>query len=156
MGIGQQLLPIPKLFFIANELVFLRRLLRNMTDKLFFTRLAGITAGTAALIVILLLLIPAAQTHQGFALAMLLMFVLVCIGLFYAGRSAAKSSSKLAFNNLISVSVFGKMVLAVAVLFVYQQSAQPTNQWFVGIFLLVYIVYTVFEVWFMTLLARIK
>lgn len=127
-----------------------------MTDKAFFTRLVGITAGTAAILTVLLLLLPAAQIHQGFALAIILLFVLVCTGLFYAGRSAAGSSSKLAFNNLVSVSVFGKMLLAVGVLFVYQESVQPNNQWFVGIFLLVYIVYTVFEVWFMTLLARTK
>lgn len=118
--------------------------------------MAGITAGTAAALSILLLLLPQAQIHKGFALSMLLLFILICIGLFYAGRSAAGSSSKLAFNNIISASVFGKMVLAVAVLFVYQQSVKPENQWFVGIFLLVYVVYTVFEVWFMTQLARTK
>ncbi len=84
----------------------------------------------------------------------ILLFVVVCTGLYYAGRSAANSSSKLAFNNIVSISVFGKMVLAVAVLFVYQQTAKPTNEWFVGIFLTVYVIYTVFEVWFMTKLAR--
>jgi hypothetical protein len=46
------------------------------------------------------------------------------------------------------------MVIALAVLFVYQQTAQPTNQWFVGIFLWCYVVFTSFEVWFMTKLAR--
>jgi hypothetical protein len=52
------------------------------------------------------------------------------------------------------MSVFGKMVLAMAALFMYQQIAQPQNQWFVGIFLWCYLVYTAFEVWFMTKLAR--
>ncbi len=125
-----------------------------MTDKAFFTRLAGITAGTAVLLLIFLMVLPEAQTHKTFALASVLLFVLVSIGLFYAGRSTAASTSKVAFTNLVSASVFGKMLLAVAALFVYQQSAQPPNQWFVGIFLLVYVVYTVFEVWFMTKLAK--
>jgi hypothetical protein len=125
-----------------------------MTDRLFFTRLATLTACTAALLSIAVLFVPPIQTHTGFALATVLLFVLISIGLFYAGRSTAGSSSKLAFTNLVSVSVFGKMVLAVAALFMYKQLAQPSNQWFVAIFLLVYVVYTVFEVWFMTKLAK--
>ncbi|MCB0534918.1 MAG: hypothetical protein H6574_14130 [Lewinellaceae bacterium] len=125
-----------------------------MTDKAFFTRLAGITAGTAVLLILLLMVLPETRVHKPFAVASVLLFVLVSIGLFYAGRSTATSTSKVAFTNLVSASVFGKMVLAVAVLFIYQQSAQPANQWFVGIFLLVYVVYTIFEVWFMTKLAK--
>ncbi|MBK9339083.1 MAG: hypothetical protein IPM98_22120 [Lewinellaceae bacterium] len=127
-----------------------------MTDKTFFTYLASVTAGTAALLALLLLLLPPTRTHTGFAGAIMLLFVLICTGLYYAGKSAADSSSKLAFNNLVSASVFGKMLVAVAVLFVYQQAVQPDDSWFVGIFLLIYVVYTVFEVWFMTKLAKGK
>ncbi|MBK8969478.1 MAG: hypothetical protein R3D58_08810 [Saprospiraceae bacterium] len=125
-----------------------------MTNKAFFSRLAGVTAGTAVLLLLFLLVLPEAKTHKTFALASVLLFVLVSTGLFYAGRSTASSASKVAFTNLVSASVFGKLVLAIAVLFVYQQSAQPPNQWFVGIFLLIYVVFTVFEVWFMTKLAK--
>lgn len=125
-----------------------------MTTKIFFIRLLGITAGTVALLALFFLALPEAQSHWDFALATVLLFMLVCTGLFYAGRSAAGSKSKVAFTNLVSASVFGKMLLAIAVLFLYQQAAQPANQWFVGIFLLVYVVFTVFEVWFMTKLAK--
>ncbi|TNE68857.1 MAG: hypothetical protein EP344_00935 [Bacteroidetes bacterium] len=125
-----------------------------MTLQSFFIRLAAITAGTALLLTLLHGLLPPMQEHGIFSLVTVLLFTLVCMGLFFAGRSAAASSSKVAFTNLVSASVFGKMVLAVAVLFVYQQATAPSNQWFVGIFILVYVVYTVFEVWFMTRLAR--
>lgn len=125
-----------------------------MRPQAFFIRLAGITAGTTALLIALHLIAPQAQVHAKFAAASVLLFMLVCTGLFFAGKNAANSSSKLAFNNIVSLSVFGKMVLAVAVLFVYQQVTKPANEWFVGIFLAVYVIYTVFEVWFMTKLAR--
>ena len=125
-----------------------------MSARAFIIRLAGITAGTAALLALLYILAPPAQMHGGFMLLTVALFVLVSAGLFFAGQSAAQSTSKMAFNNLISVSVFGKMLLAVAFLFVYQQVTKPVNEWFVGIFLFVYVVYTVFEVWFMTKLAR--
>lgn len=127
-----------------------------MTDKTFWLRLLGVTAGAAGLLGLLYGFAPQARVHGGFMVAAVALFVLVCVGLFFAGKSAANSSSKLAFNNLVSASVFGKMVLALAVLFVYQQTAKPSNQWFVGIFLLVYVVYTIFEIWFMTKLARHK
>ncbi len=126
----------------------------RMTNQAFFSRLAGITAGTSALLTLLYRVAPPIQPHGLFATATVGLFVLVCTGLFFAGRSAARSSSKLAFNNIVSASVFGKMLLAVALLFVYQQVTKPSNEWFVGIFLLIYVVYTAFEVWFMTKLAK--
>jgi hypothetical protein len=48
------------------------------------------------------------------------------------------------------------MVLAMAVLLIYQRTALPQNEWFVGIFLWCYVVFTAFEVWFMTKLARMR
>jgi len=125
-----------------------------MNNKTFFLYLSGITLGAAALLAAILALMPLAQPHAGFAAGTLVLFAAICSGLFFAGKNAAASTSKLAFNNLVSVSVFAKMLIAVAVLFAYQQTAKPQNSWFVGLFLLVYAVYTVFEVWFMTVLAR--
>ena len=119
----------------------------------FFRHLAFITGGTGLLLAALHFL-PTFSQHWPLSLLLLVVFPLVCIGLYYAGQSAVKSSNKVAFNGLVSGSVFGKMVLSLALLFIYQQNFHPTNQWFVGIFLLVYIVYTAFEVWFMTKLAR--
>ena len=125
-----------------------------MNIRSFFTRLAVIGLGTGIALVLLYFLVPQARAHGLFAIASLLLFMLVCTGLYFAGLNAAKSSNKYAFTNLVSVSVFGKMVLALAFLFLYQKAAMPQNQFFVGIFLLCYVVFTAFEVWFMTRLAR--
>jgi hypothetical protein len=95
-----------------------------------------------------------AQPHWQFSIGSVALFVLLCAGLFYMGKNSARSTNKYAFTNLVSVSVFGKMVLAMAGLFFYQQIAHPQNQWFVGIFLWCYLVFTAFEVWFMTKLAK--
>jgi hypothetical protein len=120
----------------------------------FLTSLAFVTLGTGAALALLHVLLPPMRSHWGFAVASVLLFVLVCVGLYFAGQSTLRSKSKVAFNGLISGSVFGKMLLAVVTLFVYQQSQRPDNQWFVAIFLLVYVVYTAFEVWFLTRLAK--
>jgi len=127
-----------------------------MEPKSFFARLAVLAASTSALLALLHFVAPPAQAHWKLSVAAVLLFVLICTGLFFAGASAARSSNKHAFTNLVSVSVFGKMVVAIAFLFVYQQVAKPQNEWFVGIFLLCYVIFTVFEVWFMTRLAQVR
>lgn len=125
-----------------------------MSPKAFYQYLALITAGVASFLGGLHVAAPQAQTHWKFSIGSILLFGLVCMGLFYSGKSAAQSKNKFAFTNLVSISVFGKMVLAMAALFLYQQVARPDNQWFVGIFLFCYVVFTAFEVWFMTKLAK--
>lgn len=125
-----------------------------MESSTFFKWLAIMTIGTAGALAGLHFLLPEAQVHWKFAVASMLLFTLVCIGLFFAGVNSARSKSKAAFINLVSASVFGKMVLALGFLFVYQRTAKPDNEWFVGIFLFCYVVYTGFEIWFMTRLAR--
>ena len=125
-----------------------------MDSNTFFKWLSLVTLVTALLLFGIHFFIQPAQEHWKFAVSSLVLFTLVCTGLYFAGASAAKSKRKVAFINLISGSVFGKMVLAVALLFVYQRTAAPGNEWFVGIFLLCYVVYTAFEIWFMTRLAR--
>ncbi len=125
-----------------------------MTSKSFFTGLLAITAGTAVGLALLHYLLPPVQMHWRFSVATLLMFMLLCLGLYVAGLNAMRSTNKFAFNSLVSISVFGKMFLSLGFLFAYQQIAHPTNQWFVAIFLLSYVTYTCFEVWFMTKMAR--
>lgn len=120
----------------------------------FFKNLFFVSLGAALVLAGLHWMAPPAQPHWKFSMGSVLLFALVCIGLYYAGSSSARSKNKHAFTNLVSVSVFGKMVVAMAALFIYQQVAQPVNQWFVGIFLFCYVVYTAFEVWFMTRLAK--
>jgi hypothetical protein len=125
-----------------------------MTTKSFFLNLAIVTIGTALLLTGLHFYAPQARSHGQFAVATVILFVLVCVGLYFAGSSTARAKNKFAFTNLVSISVFGKMVMAVGFLFLYQKVANPQNEWFVGIFLLCYIIFTAFEVWFMTKLAR--
>lgn len=125
-----------------------------MNIKSFFVNLSLVTLGTALLLAGLHFYAPQARPHGQFAVATVVLFLLVCMGLYFAGASAIRAQNKHAFTNLVSVSVFGKMVLAVGFLFLYQQVAKPQNEWFVGIFLLCYVIYTGFEVWFMTRLAK--
>lgn len=125
-----------------------------MNTQTFFRRLLAVAAMTAAALAMLHFLVPAAQTHWKLAVGAIVLFVLICLGLFFIARNAARSRDRLAFNSVISLSVFGKMITSIAFLFAYQKMAKPVNEWFVAIFLLTYVAFTVFEVWFMTKLAK--
>jgi len=129
-------------------------LISNMQSKVFFLYLAYTTLAVSAMLALLHTLLPQTQAYWKLSMASVLLFVAVCAVLFFAGQSAAASKNKLAFNNLITISVFGKMVLSVLFLFLYREMEKPTDNWFVGIFLFCYVVYTGFEVWFMTRLAK--
>lgn len=125
-----------------------------MQTKSFFFNLAIITLGAALLLTGIYYYAPQAKPHGQFTVATIALFIAICIGLYFAGASAARAKNKHAFTNLVSVSVFGKMVVAVGWLLLYQKVSNPSNEWFVAIFLLCYVIYTAFEVWFMTKLAR--
>lgn len=127
-----------------------------MAPSRFYTALAGTALLCAALFSLPAVLLPDWMAHWPLALITGGAFIALSIGLYIAGTQLARSSNLNAFNMMISVSVFGKMVLAIALLYLYQAAFQPQNQWFVGVFLLFYVVFTVFEVWFMTVLAKTK
>lgn len=127
-----------------------------MTTHSFYKALSAVTAATGALLGLLHFVFPPVQEHWALSLSVLVIFFLLSLLLFFAGVNATRSNNRNAFTAIISGSVFGKMILALAVLFIYRQTCQPTNQWFAGIFLLVYAIYTIFEVWFMTRIAQNK
>jgi ABC-type Fe3+ transport system permease subunit len=99
-----------------------------LNNRFFFSRIAVLTLLASVPLALLVNFVQPAQQHAWF--------------------------NKYAFTNLVSVSVFGKMVLALGWLFAYQKIFHPVNEWFVGIFLYLYVVYTAFEVWFMTRIAK--
>lgn len=125
-----------------------------MTAPAFYRYLALVTAGVTLSLIGLHFLLPEARQHWSLSVVSVLLFMAVCLMMFYAADNAVKSSNKSAFINLVSGSMFGKMVLTMIVLLIYKRVAQPDNQWFVGIFLWSYAVFTIFEVWFMTKIAK--
>ncbi len=126
-----------------------------MEKKDFFSSLALVTFGTAAALGGLHFL-ELFRPHWAVSAMSLALFVAISVGLFFAGESAAKSSSKMAFNNLITASVLGKIVLSMVALLIYFKTVKPADRYFVLPFLLVYVVFTAYETWFMLKLAKMK
>ncbi len=126
-----------------------------MRIPVFFSYLTALSVLWALVLFAWLYFSPGAWFYAPFTAATLALFIVICLLLFFFGWRAAHSSQGMAFNGVITASVFGKMVLSLAFLAIYKKTFEPSGTSFVVIFLLTYAVYTFFEVWFMTRLAKI-
>ena len=125
-----------------------------MENNTFWKGLGLATLAAAVLMAVLTGFLEPLRRYAVFSAVSIGLFVLLSLLLFFSAKSAAKSSSKLAFNNLILASVFGKLVFTLLVLFIYKKMAAPTDGLFAVLFMLVYAIFTGFEVRFMTRLAK--
>lgn len=76
--------------------------------------------------------------------------------MFFGGQRAAKSADKYFFSNLIMPFTFIKMLFAVAGLVIYKKIWHPETKYFLLPFFFVYLVFTIFETFFMVKLANSK
>lgn len=83
-------------------------------------------------------------------------FIPLSIGMFLGGQRAAKSTDKYFFSNLIMPFTFIKMLVAVVGLVVYKKIFHPETKYFLLPFFVVYMVFTIFETFFMVKLANSK
>ena len=72
------------------------------------------------------------------------------------GTSAASSSNKYSFNNIIVGNMIIKMFMCVAIVLIYKKAYQIESRAFLLPFLVIYLSYTIFETYFLTKLAKGK
>ncbi|MEM1214972.1 MAG: hypothetical protein AAGJ82_04770 [Bacteroidota bacterium] len=124
-----------------------------MTTQQFFLQLLGVTTLTA-LVLWGMFQATAVAPYKIVGWISLGTFVLLSIGMYFGGRSAAQSSNKNNFTNAILGFTMGKMLLAIAILFVYLQLAKPADKFFILPFFAVYFLFTAFETYFMMRLGK--
>jgi hypothetical protein len=84
------------------------------------------------------------------------LFVLISIGLFFLGDRSSKSENKNLFSQLVMVSTFIKMLFSILLIIIYVKKIHPEGKWFLIPFFGAYLVYTIFETYFMSQLGRQK
>ncbi len=126
-----------------------------MTPRQFFQQLSLLSAVTAVALYFVNQL-PAFQADAGFSWLSVLFFILLSIAMYYAGRRSALSENKHHFTNTIMGFTMGKMMLSILLILGYLKLAEPTTKLFILPFFGVYLIYTIFETYFMTRLARMS
>ena len=127
-----------------------------MKTGTFFTQLSLVTLGVALAVFLPEQWVEGWSAHHNFSIGIVLVFVFVSLLLFFLGRWTAASPDKYQFHGVIMASVFLKLVAGLGALFLYSREFMPSNTLFIWIFLITYVVYTVWEVTYMTRLAKMK
>ncbi len=124
-----------------------------MRPQQFWLQLAIISASTAILL-FFLNRIESLQPYSAFSWICLAAFILLTILMYKAGQSALKSQNKNDFTNTTLGFMMGKMLLAGIIIISYNKLMEPQSKIFILPFFIVYVIYTVFETYFMMRLAK--
>jgi len=126
-----------------------------MDHRKFFTQISFVSLGIIILI-FLLNLGPAFQIYQVLSWVSFIFFLSLSILMYFIGHYAAHSSNKNTFLQIVMASTFLKMFLCVGIVVVYSSIVKPETTLFVVPFLLVYIIFTIFETYVMMKLSYIN
>jgi hypothetical protein len=85
----------------------------------------------------------------------IVLFVVLSVLMFVLGNIAAKAINKKLFSQLTIFFTFTKLLCSVGSIVLYKFKIQPSDKWFVIPFLLVYLIFTIFETYFMFQLSQI-
>ncbi|MCB0558648.1 MAG: hypothetical protein H6573_03810 [Lewinellaceae bacterium] len=126
-----------------------------MSQRSFFIQLSILSLGTAILLFFLNRL-PQLQAYSTLSWISLAAFAALCILMYLAGYQAVMSDNKNNFSNAVLGFTAAKMFLAILVIFGYSQLAQPPDKLFIIPFFAIYLIYTIFETYFMMKLGRMN
>jgi hypothetical protein len=126
-----------------------------MTRNLFFLQLAVLTLAAATGLWFLLSL-PSFQPFAVFSWCSLCLFFLLTIAMYFSGYSAAKSNNKNDFTTVAIGFSGGKIFLSAILILIFTELAKPESKLFILPFFGIYVLYTIFEVYFMMRLGRLK
>ena len=126
-----------------------------MSTKTYFLQLI-MTIGISAAVLISLHLLPEVAPYWKLSVASVIFFALLTLLIFLIAKRAVQSPDPNTFTRISLLFVFVKLVAALAFIVLYDQLIEPKTRWFVLPFLLVYVLFTIFEVIFMMALSREK
>ena len=125
-----------------------------MNHRSFFTQLGIVSLGVIILI-FALNLVPAFQIFQSLTWISFIFFLSLSVLMYFIGHHSANSSNKNSFLQIVMATTFLKMFLCIGLVVVYHTIAKPESNMFVVPFLLIYIIFTIFETYFMMKLSYI-
>lgn len=126
-----------------------------MSDQKFMGRLSLLTFGVAITIASLHFL-PSLAPYQDLGWLSMAVFTILCLLMYRFGKAAIQHENKSRFTLLFMSFTGLKMFLAVLLIGIYYKVDMPSSKLFIVPFFAIYAVYTVFEVWFMTRLAKLQ
>jgi len=123
-------------------------------ERLPFYKIISLSTLTSILLYVILGFAIPIFPYLDFFIISILFFLVYNLVLFFASKRAKSSKVKNQFIHLVLYNVFVKIILSFLIVFVYFKITEPDNKFFIVPFLICYLVYTVFETYFMSKEAR--
>ena len=81
-------------------------------------------------------------------------FALLSITIFFLTEHLERQSNKGMLLNLVIINVMFKFLIAIAVVLIYYKLTNPNDGIFVLPFIIIYVIFTIFETYFMSVQAK--
>jgi len=86
----------------------------------------------------------------------ILMFALISIGIFLMSKRAVKTADKNFFIYVIVINIFIKVIASFIIMALFVKMTNPPDKLYLIPFLMIYLVFTIFETYFLNIQAREK
>lgn len=83
-----------------------------------------------------------------------ILFAGICIGSFYGGKYFVKQKNKNVFLQFIMILIFFRLISSASIAIGYFQLFKPISKVFLFPFFVVYLAYSIFEVYFLSKIGR--
>ena len=125
-----------------------------ITPKKFWFQLIAVIVVTVIALVVLDQLLPASTALSQFTVWCVLVFTCINALAYYAGRRAVRSTSKFRFIQMMMILILFKMMICIGLVVIHVEVNHPASKLFVIPFLLIYLIFTLFEIYVLEKMAR--
>lgn len=121
-----------------------------------FFQLLFLTIGILVLIMYFMSMNSKINEYLDIAYYAIPSFTLLSIAIYFLTEYLEKQPNKGMLLNLVIINVMFKFLIAIGVVMIYHKLRDPEDGIFVLPFIIVYVIFTIFETYFMSLQAKSK
>ena len=120
-----------------------------------FVGLLGLCFGLSTAIVLILLNANVLfKTHQFLYWLSIFFFSIISIAAYYFGQQTTDSDNKNDFSNMFIIITSFKLLFCMFMVWLYQIFTEPDDKLYVLPFFIIYIIFTIFEMYILTKLGK--
>ncbi len=96
-----------------------------------------------------------AFSYSDLNLIALLLFSVISLFVYYLAIKAAQSTNKYSFLNIVVMNLFIKVFASFLVVAIYVKLTNPEDKWYLIPFTMNYLIFTIFETYFLSKAAKV-
>ena len=101
-------------------------------------------------------IVPGSEAFSDLSIHAFIVFGAIVVLAFFLGKKAAMSGAKYVFIRMTILLIFVKMCIGVGLVVIHVRSEMPEDKTFIIPFLLIYLIFTIFEIYVLEKLGRIQ